>query len=424
MIITARCLGLVVAAALLTTIGSVLGYPELALLGTAGLTAVAYAVGHVLWQPRFAVSRSAAPDRVDRGAACVVTLVVRPVRRWGAVTVLTEERCGPDWLPVPLVRLATGARTTVRYPVPTDRRGVLTIGPLRVRRQDPFGLMSFARTHGDPIQVWVRPRVHPMDAVPVGSTRSLDGQADQVPHGTITFDSLREYVVGDELRRVHWRTTARVGRLMVREHVDTSLPRLVLLLDNRAVAHPDVRDGGSATFEAACEAVASVVAAAIRADLPVALRMVVDAPDVGPPAARPTTPTRNSVAASAASRHPLDRLAEVSLVATDRLAGPDRLVEVCDQLRDLRPGDTLVFVTGPGDADAVARVGALRGAFASVLVGRITGADPPTAGSPGPGPAAGPGAAARTVDQVAGVLVLEAADGAEFAAGWDSVGVR
>ncbi len=89
--------------------------------------------------------------------------------------------------------------------------------------------------------VWVHPRIHPLTAVPGGAARSLDGRVDRVPHGTITFDSLREYVVGDELRRVHWRTSARVGELMVREQLDTSLPRLVVLLDDRA---PPRRTGG------------------------------------------------------------------------------------------------------------------------------------------------------------------------------------
>src|SRR6185295_17135875 len=122
---------------------------------------------------------------------------------------------------------------------------------------DPLALVSAVRRYGGAVRVWVRPRVHPIAAVPVGLSRSMDGRVDRVPHGSITFAALREYVVGDDLRRVHWRTSARVGELMVREHVDTSLPRVVILLDDRAGAHvPDV--SGESTFEAACEAAASV----------------------------------------------------------------------------------------------------------------------------------------------------------------------
>ena len=111
-------------------------------------------------------------------------------------------------------------------------------------------------------------------AVPAGMARSLDGRIDKVPHGTITFDSLRAYVVGDELRRVHWRSSAKVGELMVREQLDTAEPTIVVLLDDRASAHPDVRAGVAESFESACEAAASIVAAAVREDLPVSLHLV------------------------------------------------------------------------------------------------------------------------------------------------------
>jgi uncharacterized protein (DUF58 family) len=93
--------------------------------------------------------------------------------------------------------------------------------------------------------------------VPAGLSRSLDGRIDKVPHGTITFDSLREYVVGDELRRVHWRSSAKVGQLMVREQLDTSEPTIVVLLDDRGRASGRRTDAES--FESACEAAASIV---------------------------------------------------------------------------------------------------------------------------------------------------------------------
>src|SRR4029450_8403489 len=104
-------------------------------------------------------------------------------------------------------------------------------------------------------------------------SRSMDGRVDRVPHGSITFAALREYVVGDDLRHVHWRTSARVGELMVREHVDTSLPRVVLLLDDRAGAHI-VGAEGEATFESVCEAAASVLVAAFREDIHVEIQLV------------------------------------------------------------------------------------------------------------------------------------------------------
>ncbi|MBU8855873.1 MULTISPECIES: DUF58 domain-containing protein [unclassified Micromonospora] len=379
--ITARGIGLLVAALVLLGVGFRYAYPELTVLGAAAGVAVGYAVVNAAWRPRLSVDRRADPDRVARGEPAAMELTVRNTGRLRAANLVAEDRCAGALVPVPLLRLRPGRDTVVRYDVPTHRRGVVPVGPLRVVRRDPLGLVALARGYGGTVPVWVHPRIHPLSAVPTGAGRSLDGRTDSVPHGSITFDSLREYVVGDELRRVHWRTSARVGELMVRENVDTSLPRLVVVLDNRAPAYPDRAGGVAEFFEAACEAAASVVAAAMREGLPVQLLLVVPA-EVEP----------------AGAAGPLDRLAAVEL--TD--AGPDVLPAATGRLRRDRLGDTLVFLTGPGGRDDLGHVGALRGAYPSVVVGMF-GADGPTAAG------------------AAGLTVLDAADGAAFAAEWDGV---
>ncbi|MBM0240062.1 DUF58 domain-containing protein, partial [Micromonospora sp. ATA32] len=269
--LTARGVGLLVASLVLLGVGFRFAYPELTVLGAAGAVAVGWALLTAVWRPRLEVTRSADPDRVARGEAASMTLTVRNAGRLRAANLVAGDRCGDRLVPVPLLRLRPGRDTEVRYDVPTRQRGVLPVGPLRVTRRDPLGLVALARPYGGTVPVWVHPRIHPLRAVPTGAGRSLDGRVDKVPHGSITFDALREYVVGDELRRVHWRTSARVGELMVRENVDTSLPRIVVLLDNRAAAHPDRADGVAETFESGCEAAASIVTAAFREDLPVTL---------------------------------------------------------------------------------------------------------------------------------------------------------
>ncbi|PWR14432.1 DUF58 domain-containing protein [Micromonospora sicca] len=379
--ITARGVGLLVAAVVLLGVGIRYAYPELTVLGAAAAVAVGHALVTAAWRPRLAVERSADPDRVARGEPASMTLTVRNTGRLRAANLVAEDRCGAALVPVPLLRLRPGRDTTVRYDVPTRRRGVVPVGPLRVTRRDPLGLVALARPYGGTVPVWVHPRIHSLRAVPTGAGRSLDGRTDSVPHGSITFDSLREYVVGDELRRVHWRTSARVGELMVRENVDTSLPRIVVVLDNRAAAHPERVGGVAESFESGCEAAASVVAAAVREDLPVSLLLVV--PADGDPAG---------------AGGPLDRLAAVELAD----GGDDVLRAAMSRLRQDRLGDTLVFLTGPGGRGDLGHVGALRGAYPSVLVGVLGVAEPTPAGA-------------------AGLLVVDAADGAEFAAEWDGV---
>lgn len=371
--LTARGVGLLASAGALLVAGFWFGYPELTLLGCAGAIATGCAFAHAAWRPGLSVKRVADPDRVARGDPAAMTLTVRNTGRLASASLIAEDRCGAVPVPVPLLRLRPGHDTTVTYPVPTQRRGIIPVGPLRVTRRDALGLVSLARAHGDTTNVWVHPRIHHLNAVPAGVARSLDGRLDRVPHGTITFDSLREYVVGDELRRVHWRTSAKVGELMVREDLDTSLPQIVVLLDDRASAHP--RESVDETFESACEAAASVVAAAVREDVPVTLQLV---------------------SGGGGTTNFLDQLAEA------RLHRDGDLRAATNRLRQQRLGDTLVFLTGPGGSADLGLVGALRGSYPAVVVGIF--------GSDGPTPAA-----------VDGMVVLDAKDGPEFAAEWEGV---
>jgi uncharacterized protein (DUF58 family) len=399
MIVTKRGWGVSGAGAALMGAGFLFGYPEMAVLGLLALTATLVALGHAALRPELAVRRAVDPDRVSRGEGSTVTLAIRNIGRFGAATLVAHDRCGwgivvPEarqpaqssaTVPVPLLRLRRGRETEVSYPVPTTRRGVVHVGPLQITRRDPLGLVSFTRGHGDTAQIWVYPKAHPMRAVPAGISRSLDGRLDRVPHGAITFDTLREYVIGDELRHVHWRTSARVGQLMVREHVDTSLPRLVVLLDDRLESWPAFEGITCEEFESACEAAASVVTAAVREDLPITLYLV------------------SGVAAGAgrvrgSARALLDLLAEAGL----ETRAEDALITATNRLRQYRPGDTLIYLTGTGGHHDLSLVTALKGPFPSVGVGML---GPRTAQEP----------------ESVGVLMLRAEDGAEFAAVWDGV---
>ncbi|MFC7245772.1 DUF58 domain-containing protein [Catellatospora aurea] len=390
MIVTLRGAGLTVGGVALLATGFTYGYPELAVLGATAVIAQLHAFAHAALRPRLSVTRSVDPDRVARGEGSTVTLTVRNTGRFGAATLVAHDKCGRAGqegatVPVPLLRLRPGRDTDVSYPVPTDRRGVVDVGPLQVTRRDPLGLVSVSRSHGDTARIWVYPKSHLIQAVPAGISRSLDGRLDRVPHGAITFDTLREYVIGDELRHVHWRTSAKVGELMVREHLDTSLPQLVVLLDDRAVSWADRDAAGSASFESACEAAASIVAAATREDLPVTLHLV-------------SGPAAGGGRIRGAARGLLDLLAE----AEPAPGGEELLVTATNRLRQHRPGDTLIYLTGTAGLADLALVSGLKGPFPSVAVGVL-----------GPRLAAEP--------QPAGVLLLRAEDGEDFAAVWDGV---
>jgi uncharacterized protein (DUF58 family) len=153
--------------------------------------------------------------------------------------------------------LPSGESARAAYRLPTARRGRFRIGPLAVSVSDPFGMARRTWALSSGTDVLVCPRVHDILAPRqaggrlVASVETVQARA-QAADGE-EFLTLREYEVGDDLRRVHWRSTARAGDLMIRQDEAQWRARSLVVLDTRAEAH-DAR-----SFEIAVEATASVV---------------------------------------------------------------------------------------------------------------------------------------------------------------------
>jgi uncharacterized protein (DUF58 family) len=247
-------------------LGVALGYVALTVIAA---TTAAVLVGARLVAssaPQLEVARTIEPLRVERGQPARGLVAVRNGRDRRTRACSAIDSVGGRRVEVAIPALRRGQSIAVPYPVPTERRGELVVGPLLIARGDPLGLWHAQRPVGSTVTLLVHPRVHPVDLQPAGRARHLDGPtSDTAPSGTLTFHSLREYAPGDDIRRVHWRSTARTGTLMVREHVDTSLPSAVVVLDVRA----DRYEGDA--FEEAVDVAASFVAASERRGFPVRL---------------------------------------------------------------------------------------------------------------------------------------------------------
>jgi uncharacterized protein (DUF58 family) len=161
--------------------------------------------------------------------------------------------------------LAPGEDARAAYRFPTDRRGRFEVGPLRSTTTDAFGLVSMTRRVLAVEEVLVYPRVH--DIIPPPEVGGLDLDRDHPrvrsrvePSGD--FMTLRDYAPGDDLRHVHWRSTARRGHLMMRQNETRRRAPVLLLLDVRPAALD------RASFERVVEACASIATALDRASRP------------------------------------------------------------------------------------------------------------------------------------------------------------
>ncbi|GAB3158510.1 hypothetical protein GCM10027290_61910 [Micromonospora sonneratiae] len=322
---TARGVGTALAGGVLLLAGLLLGYREMFMLGGAGLAAVAVCAAWGLVTPALVVDRVVVPDRVRRGepAESVIDVVSRG--RTGRVLRLSDGVWDADGRAAAApatseVFARPGLPARVRLGLPTSRRGVFRVGPLRVGRADPLGLWSALRPVGSTQQLIVWPNWHAMAASAIGRTAQIEASRDPQHRESITFHTLREYVSGDDLRHIHWRTTARMGTLMVRRHEGASVARLVLLIDDRASSYADPD-----SFEEAVEVAASVLVSAMNDGRRVAVVS----------AAEPTRDPATSVVAG------LDLLATTRLVSP---GAPDDQIQAQLRLRPL--GDALLVITG------------------------------------------------------------------------------
>ncbi|MDL4774647.1 DUF58 domain-containing protein [Actinomadura xylanilytica] len=331
-----------------------LGYPEPAMLALAGLAAVAVAIGWTLPRPRLEVRREITPLRVGRGEPAVGVLHVTNKGR-GVRALTAYDAAGSTTVAVDVPRLRAGGTRTVTYRLPTGRRGEIPVGPLRLVRADPLELARRVREYGAPQTLLVRPRTVPLALLPSGRAHHLDGPtSDRSPAGTATFHALREYVIGDEMRHVHWKSSARTGTLMVRQLVDASLPTTTVVLEARPEQWPEPDD-----FELAVDAAASVAAGAAGAGFPVRIRT----------GNGPVAETRGG---------PDD--AEVLLDRLTRVAPEPGPGSVVDAVRRVRAGGSLVVVAS-GGAD-LGRIAAVRKRFDRVVVLRVR-PDRPASAPPG-----------------------------------------
>lgn len=198
------------------------------------------------------------PARIRQGETVPIRLTVRCERGTGLSSFLVRDRIPAADGAEPaawISGLGRGDAVAVEFEIPATLRGEHDLGPVEVLCQDPLGLFRRRRRLACPGKLLVQPRWEPVDFPPLpGRRRSalVSGEHASVEGGGEEFFGIREYRRGDSLRHVHWRTTARNGKLTVRQFENEAHPDIALYVDTAA---PNDEEDASALDR--CAAVAA-----------------------------------------------------------------------------------------------------------------------------------------------------------------------
>lgn len=241
---------------------------ELAVLAAACLVLVVLVLPFLLGRTRVAVDLTVEPVRVVAGDSVSAGVRLANLAPGRLLPTLLDLPVGETVHRYRIPLLGVGGRHEESFTIRTERRGVIRVGPATTRRGDPLGLFSRDLTWTEVTEILVRPPMVALESLGAGLLRDLEGvSTDAVSPSDLAFHALREYVPGDDLRHVHWRSSAKAmaaageTQLLVRQYLDTRRSHATVVVDDDAGAwhHPD-------DFETAMSVAASLAVRAVLDD--------------------------------------------------------------------------------------------------------------------------------------------------------------
>lgn len=355
--LTTRGWGLLAASAVALFTGWLFGIAELQALAATAAAVTALAVLWVASRPvELEVNRRLVPARVQAGQDVSVALAVTNRGRRPTTTVgLVDRNPAASDARLRLGPLGPGQAGSGAYRCPTARRGVFPIGPLSVVVTDPLGLATRTVVTAGTSGLIVHPVPEPSSPVLVaaGSGRAQPASAPVAGRDNDEFGRLRSYEAGDDVRRVHWPSSARTGSLVVREDELDHAGHVTLVVDlRRSRWSPPL-------LERALSLTAGMAETAIAADLPV--RLVVT--------------TEGDTGVGSGERHLGRILDELAAVGTRPPARRGRPRGATRPASHLDEGGTTVIVTADPAATADLKAGIGTGRSARVVTVVVDRAD-------------------------------------------------
>ncbi len=248
-------------------LGVAFGWAEFVVVGVLAFVTVLLALLFTIGRADLSVSVDLTRRSVVVGEPAAGTLEVRNAsgrRHWGS---RLDLPVGDTVASFQLRSIRPGEGITERFRIPTARRGLVLVGPANSVLGDPFGLAGRERRWTEELELYVHPRTVPLPGRQTGFVHDLEGHASvHLSSSDMNFHALRPYVAGDDRRHVHWRSTARAGRLMVRQYEESRMSRIVVALDTGRSSYLDADE-----FELAVSCAGSLALQSIYAESPLAL---------------------------------------------------------------------------------------------------------------------------------------------------------
>lgn len=193
-------------------------------------------------------------DRVVVGEPLIGSLSVENMGRTVSLPTQVNLPIGERIAEIAVPFLGVSGKFHQELAIPTERRGVIPVGPPGATRSSPLGILVRDTIWGRAQHVFVYPVTVRLPSTEAGLLRDLEGDPSaRIVNDDLAFHAIREYAPGDMRRQVHWKSTAKTGRLMVRQYEETVRSELIIALDTREEAYRDAHE-----FELAVSAAASL----------------------------------------------------------------------------------------------------------------------------------------------------------------------
>jgi len=211
--------------------GLVFGWVEALVAGVAALVLLVLSVPFLFQARTYEVDLNLGHARIVAGTGVQATVTVRNSGRRVALPGRIDVPVGEGLVEFGVPLLRAGAASEQRLELPPQRRGIVRIGPAITVRSDPIGLLRREHAFDDAHDLYVHPRTVPVPSPRAGLIRDLDGSpTKRLVDADMSFHAIREYAPGDSRRQVHWKSTAKTGRLMVRQYEESRRSRMAVVL--------------------------------------------------------------------------------------------------------------------------------------------------------------------------------------------------